>query len=269
MSDISAANTAFWDELCGSAAARVLHITDATPESLARFDQWYFEFYPYLERHIPFGGLAGKRVLEVGLGYGSVSQRLAAAGALYHGLDIAEGPVEMVRHRLRQSALAGEVRQGSILDCPWENGAFDHVVAIGCYHHTGNLERALRETHRVLRPGGGATIMVYSAYSYRRWLRWPVVTARALVAEQLGRAAPAPSALERAAYDVGQSGAAAPETSFVSARALRRMMGDWSGVKIARENIGTELFLAAVPRRWLLSALGPWCGLDLYCRAVK
>ncbi len=269
MSDISTANASFWNELCGSSVARALHITDASPASLRRFDQWYFEMYPYLERHIPFRELAGKRVLEVGLGYGSVSQWLAAAGALYRGLDIAAGPVEMVRHRLRQSALAGEVRQGSILDCPWEDGAFDHVVAIGCYHHTGNLRRALSETRRVLRPGGAATIMVYSAYSYRRWLRWPVATARALVAEQLGRKAPEASVRERAAYDAAQSGAAAPETSFVSARALRRMMNDWSRVGIVRENIGSELFLAAVPRRRLLATLGPWCGLDLYCRALK
>ena len=175
----------------------------------------------------------------------------------------------MVRHRLQQSALAGEVRRGSILDCPWPDGAFDYVVAIGCYHHTGDLRRALAETHRVLRPGGGVTLMVYSAYSYRRWLHWPLVTARALVAERRGREAPVVRRAERAAYDASGSGTAAPETSFVSAAALRAMMRDWRGVEVVRENIGSELLPPAMPRRWLLAALGPWCGLDLYCRAVK
>jgi SAM-dependent methyltransferase len=269
MSDLSAANATFWDELCGSNDARELGITDASPAALARFDQWYFERYPYLERHIPFAALAGKRVLEVGLGYGTVSQLLAAAGAVYHGLDIAAGPVDMVRHRLQQNALKGEVRQGSILDCPWPNGTFDYVVAIGCYHHTGNLRLALAETHRVLRAGGGVTLMVYNAYSYRRWLRWPLATARAFVAEHLGREAPAVSRAERAPYDASGSGVAAPETSFVSAGALKAMLRDWCRVAIVRENIGSELLLAAVPRRWLLAPLGPWCGLDLYCRAVK
>ena len=39
--------------------------------------------------------MRGKKVLEVGLGYGSVAQRIAENGAVYTGLDIAEGPVEM------------------------------------------------------------------------------------------------------------------------------------------------------------------------------
>jgi len=269
MTDISAANASFWDELCGSGAAQSLGVTDASAASLARFDRWFFDSYPYLERHIPFAELAGLRVLEVGLGYGSVSQLLAAAGALYHGLDIAAGPVAMVRHRLRQNGLAGEVRQGSILDCPWPDAMFDHVVAIGCYHHTGDMRRALAETHRVLRPGGVATIMVYSAYSYRRWLRWPWITAKAFVTERLGREAAAASAAERAAYDAASTGMAAPETAFISARGLRRMLRGWSRATIARENIGSGWLLAKVPRRWLLAAFGPWCGLDLYCRAVK
>jgi SAM-dependent methyltransferase len=269
MSDISVANAGFWNELCGSQAARALGIADASVAALARFDRWYFEFYPYLERHIPFGALAGRRVLDVGLGYGTVSQRLAECGALYHGLDIAANPVELVRHRLRQCAVAGEVTQGSILDCPWPDGYFDHVVAIGCYHHTGDLRRALAQTHRVLRGGGAANLMVYSAYSYRRWLRWPGATARRLIAERRGREVPAASLAERLAYDAAASGGAAPETSFVSARALREMMRDWSRVSIVRENIGSESILAAMPRGWLLAGLGPWCGLDLYCSAVK
>jgi SAM-dependent methyltransferase len=264
-----ASNAAFWDELCGTGLARSLDITDASPGSLARFDRWYFDFYPYLRRHIPFDSLAGKRVLEVGLGYGSVAQLLVAAGAVYHGLDIAAGPVAMVHHRLSAQAIAADVRQGSILDCPWPDAAFDYVVAIGCYHHTGNLARAVAETYRVLVPAGGATIMVYNAYSHRRWTRWPLATSRALLAEWAGRPAPRASAAERAAYDVDSAGKAAPETVFVSAGYLRRIMHAWSTVSVVRENVDLPGPLRQIPRRWLLPTLGPWCGLDLYCRALK
>ena len=38
-------------------------------------------------------GLKDKRALEIGLGYGSLSQKMAEAGAGYTGLDIAAGPV--------------------------------------------------------------------------------------------------------------------------------------------------------------------------------
>ena len=103
MSDIDQANIAFWDELCGTHLADVLGITDALPASLKRFDDWFFDFYPYLFDHVRLSELAGTDVLEVGLGYGSVSQKIAESGARFCGLDIAPGPVEMVRHRLRQA----------------------------------------------------------------------------------------------------------------------------------------------------------------------
>lgn len=266
----STENIEFWDELCGSTVAATLGIKDASAASLARFDRWFGDFYPYLDRYIPFRDLAGKRVLEVGLGYGTVSQRLAEAGARYHGLDIAGGPVAMAHHRLRQARLDGEVRQGSILECPWPDAFFDHVVAIGCYHHTGDVARAIAETHRVLRPGGGATIMLYYAYSYRRWRHWTFATLRALLAERTGRAPPPPSAAERTYYDIDTKGRAAPETVFVSERFVRRVMANWSRLDIARENFDFRGRLARyVPRSTQLRWFAPWCGLDLYCRAVK
>lgn len=266
---VSDANAAFWNELCGSGLARTLGISDDGPASLARFDRWYFDFYPYLARHIPFAAVTGKRVLEVGLGYGSIAQKLAEAGALYHGLDIASGPVAMARHRLSLLGVAGDVRQGSILDCPWPDAALDYVIAIGCYHHTGNLERAIAETHRILAPGGCAVIMVYNAYSHRRWLRWPLATVRALLAEWRGSSRPLASTAERLAYDADTAGNAAPETVFVSADYLKRTMRDWSMVSVARENADLPGPFRRIPRRWLLPTVGRWSGLDLYCRAIK
>src|SRR6187401_2245582 len=89
-------NANFWDELCGSQLAQQLGIEDASPESLAKFDANYMSIYPYLEQYLPGEDARGKPLLEIGLGYGTVSQILAEAGADYHGLDIAAGPVEMV-----------------------------------------------------------------------------------------------------------------------------------------------------------------------------
>ncbi len=45
-SRIDAANKSFWDELCGTQLAQSLGVTDDSAESLKRFDDWYFEFYP-------------------------------------------------------------------------------------------------------------------------------------------------------------------------------------------------------------------------------
>ena len=111
-------NSQFWNELCGSALARTLGITDSSAASLKRFDDWYFDFYPYLLPFVNAADLRGKRALEVGLGYGSLSQKMAEAGATYTGLDIAAGPVAMVNHRLHQQGLPGPGCSGQCAGVP-------------------------------------------------------------------------------------------------------------------------------------------------------
>src|SRR5262245_31308591 len=83
------ANAEFWNELCGSTFARAHGIVDHSLASLERFDEAYFAFYPYLLPRVGLEDLAGKTVLEMGLGYGSLSQKIASVAAGYTGLDIA------------------------------------------------------------------------------------------------------------------------------------------------------------------------------------
>jgi len=83
---IDRANAEFWHELCGSTFAKSLGITDHSLDSLGRFDRAYLEFYPYLLKRVGLEDMAGKRVLEVGLGYGTLSQKLAEVAADYTGL---------------------------------------------------------------------------------------------------------------------------------------------------------------------------------------
>jgi SAM-dependent methyltransferase len=271
-SEIDAQNRRFWDELCGTALAKSLGVTDSSPPSLARFDKWYLDFYPYLLKHVPVELMAGKRVLEIGLGYGTLSQKIAEAGAIYSGLDIAAGPVAMVNQRLSQSGLSGKAVQGSVLEAPFGDGEFDWVVSIGCLHHTGNLQRALDECWRLLKPGGQAAIMVYSAYSYRQWFKQPLPTLRQTLAERGAASTPvsARTDAQRAAYDAStKDGTGAPETAFTSAAAMRRLARRWSHCKVTRENIGQESIFRFLPRDVACRMFGPVLGLDLYCRLTK
>jgi SAM-dependent methyltransferase len=269
-SHVDGSNSEFWNELCGSTLARALGVKDSSATSLKRFDDWYFDFYPYLLPFVNAAGLGGKRALEVGLGYGSLSQKIAEAGANYTGLDIAAGPVAMVNHRLRQQGLPGQAVQGSVLECPFPDQSFDVAVAIGSLHHTGNLALALQELRRVLVPGGTLVFMVYNALSYRRWLRWPVSTLRhARWASGALDSKPRSSASERAAYDADSEGNAAPETTFWSRDELRRVMANWSIEVLQLENVGDEGPLRFVPRSAKLKMMGSWAGLDVYIRAKR
>jgi SAM-dependent methyltransferase len=270
---ISGRNASFWNELCGTHFAKLLGITDDSPESLRRFDDWYFEFYPYLSTHIPFGSMQDKDVLEVGLGYGSVSQHIALAGARYTGLDIAPGPVGMANHRMAQVGSSGKAQLGSILAAPFEDASFDYVVAIGCLHHTGNLRRGIAECHRLLRPGGTLILMVYNAYSYRRLAMAPGQTLSYFAKEMTGRRDVVGDGLviDRAAYDVNSGGDAAPHTDWISLRSLRALCGAFSTFSGSLENIDNDgPFRRARPRIELLDTwYTRWLGLDVYAKAVK
>ena len=146
-------NKAFWDEVCGSGLAQGLGLTDASPESMALFDRAYMELYPYLARYIPSGALGGKRVLEVGLGYGTLGQILARSAGEYHGVDMAAGPAAMMLHRLQRlgNAVRGCAARASVLDLPYRDESFDYVYSIGCLHHTGDIRRGVEEVRRVLK----------------------------------------------------------------------------------------------------------------------
>ncbi len=264
-------NSEFWNTLCGTGLAQTLGITDGSPESLRKFDEWYFAFYPYLTDYIPFDELRGRSVLEVGLGYGTVSQRLAEAGADYAGLDVAKGPVAMVNERMRHIDSSGHAQVGSILAAPFADNQFDCIVAIGCYHHTGDLQRALDESYRMLCPGGRLVAMVYNGYSYRRWWNSPGATLRYMLWDRLVLGVPPlAKANERAAYDTDMTGAAAPHTDFVSRHHLRRMCQRFSRFRAVLANIDCERPFARRSRAELLATRWPArCGLDIYFDAQK
>lgn len=269
---IDSCNEEFWDTPCGTNAAIALGIHDASKESLKKFDDWFFSFYPYLYRHIPFQALNGKRVLEVGLGYGTVAQKIAEAGADYTGLDIARGPVNLINHRLKQNDLNGKAVVGSILEAPFENESFDFVVAIGCYHHTGDLQRALDETYRILKPGGRAMVMIYYAYAYRLWWKSAKQTFKRFCWEHLHICSnPEVTIQERAQYDAhADQVTAAPETVFTSRKQFKTMTRNWNEVRIYGENVDPiGIFAKHITREKACKWFGGLCGLDIYCSLKK
>lgn len=262
-------NEEFWDELCGTSFAQQRGLVTRDRETLEAFDRAYFGFYPYLSGYLDRFDLAGRRVLEIGLGYGSLGEALARRGADYHGLDIAPGPVRMMQHRLAmQGGAVDQVRQGSALAMPFPDGTFDYVYAIGCLHHTGDLPRSINEVRRVLVPGGQAVVMVYHADSWRQWRRVHLTRAWARVR---GRAGPSEVDVARM-YDSNASGTVAPHTEYASRHEVADLFGHFSAVEVRARNFDDLRFLGrrVIPRNRILgSPLEAWLGLDLYVVARR
>lgn len=261
-------NAKFWDELCGTQLAQSIGVVDKSEKSIAKFDHWYLEFYPYLNELIERIYPENKKILEIGLGYGTVSQVLIERSAEYCGLDIAHGPVSIVELRARRKCKAIRVLQASALEIPVDDGSFDGVVAIGSLHHTGDLNRAIDEVFRVLNKGGVGLVMVYNAYSYRRWITDFGVTIRYLAQELSGYRGPVQSTSmkARSRYDTNSASEAAPHTDWISKRSMKHLLGQSRSIRISKLNLGSEFVFKKWSRdRQTKSLVGRFLGLDLYC----
>ena len=107
----------------------------------------------YVHQIIPIATeeLAGfGRVLDVGCGDGQISRALAAGGADVLGIDPTRLHIEIARER------AGGPRYelGSATELPVGDASMDAVVACLVFEHIDEVDAAIAEVARVLRPGG-------------------------------------------------------------------------------------------------------------------
>ncbi|HYL83129.1 MAG TPA: class I SAM-dependent methyltransferase [Candidatus Angelobacter sp.] len=148
-------------------------------EFFAHIDQRFFadarEYMPWkklpFDPLINFADLAGKDVLEIGVGCGSHAALLAAHAGSFTGIDLTEYAVRCTRERLKVSGLSGTICQMDAERMKFPDGSFDFIWTWGVIHHSANTKKVLEEMARVLRPGGAAVTMVYhrNAWNYYVW----------------------------------------------------------------------------------------------------
>jgi ubiquinone/menaquinone biosynthesis C-methylase UbiE len=98
-------------------------------------------------------GLApGRRALELGCGTGVFLERVAPCGAEIVGLDLSADLLAKARSRVAAAANV-VLHRGNAESLPYADASFDAVYGSSVLHHL-DLDRALQEVLRVLRPGG-------------------------------------------------------------------------------------------------------------------
>ena len=134
-----------------------------------RFFEDSKEYLPWNElpfdKIVNFDSLRNKDVLEIGVGNGSHAGLLAPRARAFTGIDITNYAVLSTKKRFRIFGLKGNILKADAEALPFKNESFDLVWSWGVIHHSANTRKVLEEIHRVLRPGGKATIMVY----HRGW----------------------------------------------------------------------------------------------------
>lgn len=126
------------------------------------------EIMPRIERNAK--ELKGKHLLEVGCGLGFEGLEYMKRGVRVTATDLTPSAVELARRHFEIAGFRPEdVLVADVLDLPFADQTFDAVSATGVLHHTGDTPRAVREIHRVLKPGGRAILSHF--YRSPSWMQ--------------------------------------------------------------------------------------------------
>lgn len=105
-----------------------------------------------------FGGLKGKRVLEIGCATGDLLMQIKKRGAIIKGLEISDFAADVARRR-GLAVITGTIEAFA----PENEGTFDIVLAFEVIEHVLSPTRFIASVSRVLKPGG---LLVLSTPNY-------------------------------------------------------------------------------------------------------
>jgi len=103
------------------------------------------------------------RVLDAGCGPGVYTDRLSEAGYEIYGVDASEGMIALARAKHFKNA---KFFVGSVDDLKFQDTFFDAILCIGVLEYLKDVEKAIKEAARVIRPGGIAIFTVPNAQSF-------------------------------------------------------------------------------------------------------
>ena len=148
-------------------------------ESLAAL-AWRNDQYLFYGDWLPYESFDNQSGLDFGCGPGhdlvALHQYANTSGLI--GMDVSTVSVEEAKQRLMlhggQSVRIEAIPEGGKI--PLDTSSLDFVISSGVLHHIFDLDSALSEIHRVLKPGGRLLTMVYNrdsvwAHLYVPYLR--------------------------------------------------------------------------------------------------
>lgn len=129
----------------------------------------YGEYGPWMPALMGFNDFPGRRLLEVGCGMGTDLLQFARGGAEVTGIDLTPRSIEISRRHFDVYHLRADFAITDAERLPFVDESFDVAYSNGVLHHMPDTAAAVREIHRVLRPGGLARVMLYHRGSWNFW----------------------------------------------------------------------------------------------------
>ncbi|HOD00423.1 MAG TPA: class I SAM-dependent methyltransferase [Myxococcota bacterium] len=110
--------------------------------------------------------IRGRDVLEVGCGTGLMMTRIAPIARHVTGVDLSAGMLEKARER------GLNVMQADATKLPFADASFDAAVSFKVLAHIENIQAAMSEMCRVVRPGGIVAAEFYNRHSIRSLIKF-------------------------------------------------------------------------------------------------
>jgi len=227
----------------------------------------YEQYAPWMRRVMGFEEFRGASLLEIGCGMGSDLLQFARGGANCTGIDLTPRSVEITRHRFALYGAPGNFMISDGEQLPFASESFDVVYSNGVLHHTPDTAGAIREVHRVLRPGGTAKVMLYHRHSLNYWFE--IILRRGLLGGEFLRGRSAEEIMSRVIEISNHD--ARPLVKVYSRNEARALFSQFREVDVEVEQLIREelRFLSGVVSDKLFEALGRRIGWNVIITAKK
>jgi len=227
----------------------------------------YSEYAPWMPRLMEFEKFRDARLLEIGCGMGTDLLQFSRGGARCVGIDLTPRSIEITQHRFKLYGADGAFMISDGEHLPFRSESFDVVYSNGVLHHTPDTEGAIREVHRVLKPGGVAKVMLYHRNSLNYWFE--IVLRRGVLGGQFLRGRSAEEIMSHV-IEYSDHGAT-PLVKVYSRKQTRALFNGFRHVTIDVEQlIRAELrFLSPLVSESMLDKLRKRIGWNVIITAIK
>jgi ubiquinone/menaquinone biosynthesis C-methylase UbiE len=225
----------------------------------------YTVYAPWLGPILESEAARHRRILEIGVGLGSDHYFLGAAGNSMVAIDLSREHLRQTARHLELEGLSTQPVYGDAENTAFQDASFDMVYAFGAIHHTPSPESAVKEMHRVLKPGGVALVALYHVNSLNFLgflLRHGILRGRLFKKRW-------PEFLSEIEYrkDVGS---AAPPVRLFSRRRARQLFAAFRYIEISTHHVEFPTLHQKWPvSRAVLERLGRAFGWYVVVRARK
>lgn len=107
----------------------------------------------------------GRKILDVGTGFGYLLEVASEMGFDCRGLDISEKAVE-----ISSKKFPAKITKGNLISANYDSEYFDVVLMVDVLEHIANPHKIISEAQRILKPGGLLFIISPNSSSVTRFL---------------------------------------------------------------------------------------------------